>query len=122
VGQSPAGGSIATAGTIVVIEVSNGQAEGRDVPNVVGLRADQAESILRNAGFGVSVDYLPTGEQGRQGTVADQSPHGGAKVQEGATVAILVYEYEAPPQEEPPGQSGGKPGKGKGKGKGKGDD
>jgi penicillin-binding protein 1A len=98
VGQSPAGGSTAVAGTQVAVRVSNGQVPVNRVPAVVGLPAEVATAQLEAAGFQVEVQYSPTEDQNVGGTVGFQAPGPGAKLSPGAVVAIIVYEYEGPGQ------------------------
>jgi membrane peptidoglycan carboxypeptidase len=102
-GQEPAGGSSATAGGTVVIRVSNGRPPSVKVPNVIGLTPQSASNQLRAAGFQVEVEYATTKDASKNGKVIAQAPGAGAELDEGATVAIVVGRYQAPP----PGNSGG---------------
>jgi len=108
VGQSPAGGSTAVAGSQVVISVSTGVTGGGPVPDVVGLTEGSAASTLSAAGFTVTVQYDLTEDKGLNGRVASQSPAAGTRLPPGSAVAILVYQYEkakgGPPGGTPPGQ------------------
>jgi penicillin-binding protein 1A len=106
VSQSPAGGSTAIAGGQVSISVSNGQAPASNVPNVVGLTEGGASAKLQAAGFNVDVQYEATGNKKLNGQVAAQAPGPGTHLENGSTVAILVYRYEKPKggPPEPPGQ------------------
>jgi len=96
VGQSPAGGSTAIAGGQVVVRVSNGKAPTSKVPNVVGLSGGSASAKLSAAGFEVDVQYEQTEDKKLDGEVGAQAPGQGAKLEQGSTVAILVYRYEKP--------------------------
>jgi membrane peptidoglycan carboxypeptidase len=108
--QSPAGGSSATAGGPVTIQVSNGKVPSARVPGVIGLSAPAASNRLRSAGFQVAVDFRPTKDKSADGKVVSQSPGAGAKADHGSTVTIVVGRYQAP------GGSGDTPGQGQGEG------
>jgi penicillin-binding protein 1A len=127
VSQSPAGGSTATAGSVVSLTVSNGSDPSTTVPNVVGLTENQASSTIRKAGLNVAASYTGTNSKSLDGAVKSQSPGGGAEVDPGTTVSIVVYDYKpgggggggGPPGGGgggPPGGGGGPPGGGGGGG------
>jgi serine/threonine-protein kinase len=95
--QEPRGGtSLIQTGT-VTITVARGPIEPQtaEVPNVIGLRAGPANSILRNAGFEVSIvqelqcDPADPECFYEPGVVWQQSPSGG-QAQVGSTVTIVV--------------------------------
>jgi beta-lactam-binding protein with PASTA domain len=94
VGQDPAGGATAVAGSQVVIRVSNGSTPVAGVPNVVGLTEGSATAKLRAAGFAVAASSEPTEDKKLGGTVAFQAPGPGAELPPGATVTLVVYRYE----------------------------
>ncbi len=96
VGQSPAGGARAIAGSQVVIRVSNGEAPGAKVPNVAGLTAGAAAARLESAGFRVEVQREATSDKKLHGRVAAQAPGPGVRLERGSTVAIVVYRYVKP--------------------------
>jgi serine/threonine-protein kinase len=119
VAQTPAGGSTTIAGGQVSIQVSNGKAPTARVPGVVGLSATAASNQLRTAGFGVDLQFAPTNDKSKDGKVISQSPGGGAKLDEGGTVAILVGRYEPGGGTLPgPGNSDGDGNNGNGNGQG----
>jgi penicillin-binding protein 1A len=94
VGQSPGGGSTTVAGSQVTIQVSSGAAaSGGKVPDVVGLTEGSARARLEGAGFAVNVQYEVTDQKKLNGKVGSQAPGPGARVDQGSTVAILVYQY-----------------------------
>jgi hypothetical protein len=69
------------------------------VPDVTGLSAEEAETVLDFAGFYDEVVYVnnaggatPT----NSGTVASQSPTAGHTIEEGSDVTINVYDYVSP--------------------------
>jgi beta-lactam-binding protein with PASTA domain len=61
---------------------------------VVGLSQGAATDKLRAKGFEVEVDRVDVSRRWQDGSVVAQSPHGGAKVKEGATVVISVGRFE----------------------------
>ena len=94
--QNPAAGSIYTHGQTVTIWVSNGPATV-PVPDVIGSNLQQAEQILKQAGFNVQVD-----NNFFFGRVWDYSPVGTAP--RGSTISLNVL----------PGNDGGGNGNGGG--------
>ena len=84
---SPRDGTAAPRGSRVRLFVSSGP-EQVSVPSVVGRSRGSAEAALRNAGLQVSVDERESDEP--EGQVIAQDPRGGARVDEGAQVAITV--------------------------------
>jgi eukaryotic-like serine/threonine-protein kinase len=111
VSQSPSGGSSADKGAGVLLNVSSGpaQAEAKpkkeknasphqqsataSVPGVVGEDKDSAKSDLQSAGFKVSTVDQPTGDQGQDGMVVDQSPPAGTNASANSTVTIYVGRF-----------------------------
>jgi eukaryotic-like serine/threonine-protein kinase len=134
VDQDPAAGEQVEEGTDVTIAVSLGppretEEEAVSVPNVVGLEEGAAAAELSAAGLGVRRSEETTTDEREDGTVVGQSPRGGADVDEGTTVTIVVARFEAPEDQggipptggeeapggsDPPGQGGpgGQPGTG----------
>jgi serine/threonine-protein kinase len=88
VSQTPAGGQQVDQGTTVTLFVSNGKV--KEVPDVTGLDQSEAEAEIGDAGFKSSVRTRQTDQPDQDGTVLSQSPSGGAKRKEGATVTITV--------------------------------
>lgn len=82
--ESPGRDSQAATGDTVTITVSKGQ-QLFDVPDVEGKKSDEAEQILKDAGFDVRVINLFFGE-----TVFNESPGGGSQAPKGATVTLWV--------------------------------
>ncbi len=94
----PAPGTEVPVGSPVTVFYSDGPEE---VPDVVGLQQEEAETRLREAGFEPRVvESTQTTEP--KGTVIDQSPEGGEEEDEGATVTIVVSAYEEPTEEPSP--------------------
>jgi beta-lactam-binding protein with PASTA domain len=95
--QEPRGGSSLIQTGTVTITVARGDPEPQtaEVPNVIGLRAGPASSILRNSGFEVSIvpeqecDPVDPKCVYTPGVVWQQSPSGG-QAEIGSTVMIVV--------------------------------
>ncbi len=97
----PQPGTEVPVGSDVTVFYSDGPEE---VPDVVGLQQDEAETRLREAGFEPRVvESTQTTEP--KGTVIDQSPEGGEEEDEGSTVTIVVSAYEEPTEEPSPTES-----------------
>jgi len=88
VSQTPAGGQQVDQGSTVTIFVSNGKV--KEVPDVTGLSQAEAEAEIGDAGFKSVVRTRQTDQPDQDGTVLSQSPSGGAKRKEGASVTITV--------------------------------
>ncbi|MGI8805557.1 MAG: PASTA domain-containing protein, partial [Thermoleophilaceae bacterium] len=104
--QSPGGGTVVDEGATVEISVSTGppakpEVEMVTVPGVVGLSESAASSQLSAAGLDVATSDQVTEDEGEDGVVLSQSPGGGAEIEAGTTVTIVVGRFEAPPQEPP---------------------
>jgi penicillin-binding protein 1A len=65
------------------------ESDGKEVPDVVGFPADEAEGILERAGFAVTRDEVASSSY-PPGTVVSQSPSGGSEAAEGSTVSIGI--------------------------------
>jgi membrane peptidoglycan carboxypeptidase len=94
--QNPPGGSKATAGSQVMVGISNGKAPKGKIPDVRGLSEKEATKRLKKAGFVVSVKDKPAAGPEQDGTVESQSPGSGTKAKEGSTVTITVWRYTEP--------------------------
>ncbi len=88
---NPPAGQTAPQGSTVTIFVSSGP-ETIEVPDVVGRSRQEAESILIDAGFRVSVTTQSTTSPGQDGRVQSQDPSGGSRAPRGSTVRIVVAE------------------------------
>lgn len=93
----PAPGETVPEGSTVTVFYSDGPEE---VPEVVGLQQEEAEQLLREAGFEPRV-VETTDTEAPEGEVIDQSPEGGEQADEGSTVTIVVSAAEDEPTEEP---------------------
>ena len=98
IGTDPGPGSLVEPGAVVVVFISLGP-EPVEVPNVVGLTADEANDLLSPLGLILSAraTTVPV-DQELDGTVVDQVPAPGTQVPPGTTVTVTMG--EAPP--EPP--------------------
>ncbi len=81
-GQSPSPGTAITSGEVVTLQVSTGQG-GVAIPDVQGMTASQAETVLQAAGFNVQVSQGLIGQ-----TVTSYSPTGQAPP--GTTITITI--------------------------------
>ena len=100
ISQSPGSGTSAQRGDEVTIVVSRGQQQ-IEVPDVTGLDLADARRVLGGEGLGVTVRRRSTANQGDDGQVLQQRPSAGQDVDEGASVIVVVGEFQAP--DEPQG-------------------
>ncbi len=89
-------------GTRINVTVGTGQVE---VPNVVGMSQNEAQSALADANLKVETSYEQT-DQAAEGDVISQDPKGKQAVDTGSTVKIVVAQKAAPtpprPRRPPP--------------------
>jgi serine/threonine-protein kinase len=114
VSQSPTGGTKVGPGARVTITVSKGRPQV-DVPDVTGMSAASALAKLRAAGLSPVKKTRSTTNQDEDGQVLDERPGGGAQVDKGRTVVIVVGKFKKPssggtpttptPAPQPPGNS-----------------
>ena len=97
--QFPAAGREVDRGTEVDLVV----AQGSTVPDVVGESQEDAQAILEDAGYEVSVVTEPSDEV-EEGFVIAQDPDPSTELDEGSTVTILVS--EGPEAQEMPDVTG----------------
>jgi penicillin-binding protein 1A len=92
VGQSPWGGSSAWVGSIVFLQVSDGQGEPPlpEVPDVTGLGAGEAADVLEGAGYTPQAVEKETTDGSEVGVVIAQSPSGGTELESGSSVVIAI--------------------------------
>ena len=90
--QDPGPGEEAPRGSTVTLTVSTGPATVT-VPNVVQQGREQAEQMLRDAGFEVNVQTQPVADPTQENVVLDQDPDGGSEAQGGSTVTIVVGDF-----------------------------
>jgi serine/threonine-protein kinase len=94
VDESPAGGSYASVGTTVTLDVSKGPGDVA-IPNVVGQDADTAKTTLENAGFQVNEQQQPVNDLNKDNVVIGQDPTG--KAPKGSTVTITIGVFTPSP-------------------------
>ena len=87
ISTSPEGGTSLTKGRTVTITVSKG-ASGVEVPKLVGQQQSDAEAQLDKLGLTSDVSEQETTQP--PGTVMEQDPPAGTRVDKGATVALTV--------------------------------
>lgn len=90
VGTRPATGSAAAPGSAVALLVSRGPST-LEVPNVVGLKADEARKQLDQAGFRVG-RVSKVERRGPPGTVVEQAPTAGSRAARSSRVDLTVTE------------------------------
>jgi beta-lactam-binding protein with PASTA domain/tRNA A-37 threonylcarbamoyl transferase component Bud32 len=93
--QRPAGGTEAAQGSEVVIFVSRGE-EQVTVPNLVGRSRNEAEQVLEDRELTVGL-VTERPDEADPGTVLEQSPQAGEKVDKGIAVNLVVSAGPAPP-------------------------
>ena len=84
---APPGGTLADKGSSVTLYISSGPGQVT-VPDVTGQSQGSAQVEL--AGAGLKVDITEQDSNADPGTVISQSPSGGASVDRGSTVTIVV--------------------------------
>lgn len=87
VGVKPEPGSLVAPSDTIVISV----AQALTIPYVVGRSEEEAVSSLQSVGLAPKVTYKPSDKKG--GIVLSTSPGQGTRVQEGATVELIVTSY-----------------------------
>lgn len=86
--QEPSANRLVEGDTTVELIVSSGPS-AIDLPAVAGLPADEAEQILRDAGFEVELERTWGGDV-PPGEVVAQDPSSGARISRGSTVVLQV--------------------------------
>lgn len=103
VSQNPVGGTQATAGSIVTIDVAQRPPSTTvTVPGVVGDTVAQAKGALTAAGLRVSETPQTVTSKSKNGIVLFQTPASGLKAKKGTTVTIVVGSYKKPTRTTPP--------------------
>jgi serine/threonine-protein kinase len=91
VGTSPAAGSQAKKGSEVTLQISSGDNGQRPVPNVLNQEQNDAEQLLRAAGFTkVSTRTQQVLQPQFDGRVIEQSPGGGQLLDTGDQVQLVI--------------------------------
>ena len=99
----PEAGAEAQTGDTVLLVVSKGPAPV-EVPNLIGLTAEQAGLILTDEGLviNIAVATQPVADPGQDGLIVDQFPSVGATVFPGDIVTVTLGEFTPPPTTTPP--------------------
>jgi eukaryotic-like serine/threonine-protein kinase len=98
VNQSPVGGTKVAPGSKVTIFISG----GANVPNVVGVPASSAVTLLQNDGFKVNQIQAAGPANTSPGTVWQQTPAANTAAAGGSTVNIYIQPQAASPSPSPP--------------------
>lgn len=91
ISQLPQANTQADPGSTVTITVSLGPVPEVEVPNVVGNTLEEAEEILTDASFTMSVQTVFNSSQ-PLGVVIQQNPLGGIFIQQGTSVTVYFNE------------------------------
>ena len=91
----PVANSEALLGDTVLIVVSMGPAPV-EVPELIGMTADQAEAELSERGLEISTTTQAVADASQNGIVIDQDPRAGEMLLPGTTVSVTIGEYTAP--------------------------
>ncbi len=91
VGTRPGAGAPKFPGSTVDLMVSQGPVE-IDVPNVVGLRPEDARRQLEAAGFKVGRIKTAEGRRGPPGTIVEQIPSAGSRAARRTRIDLIVSE------------------------------
>jgi len=86
ISTNPPAGATARQGDVITLVVSKGP-HLYPVPDVRGMKVDDAVNVLKNAGFKVNVNQFPAGP----GRVLSESPGPGSKQKRGTTVTLYVF-------------------------------
>ena len=97
VAQDPGAGALATQGTTVTVSVSKGPTDAL-VPNVTGITRPDAEQLVRDAGFKVTIVLQDVTDPGQDGLVLGQEPGPGDKLEKGDPLTLIVGRLVATPQ------------------------
>jgi serine/threonine-protein kinase len=89
IGTSPPDGTVVAANSKVILFVSSGPASTK-VPNVVGMKEQDAEQTLENKKFQVGTPTTDPSSSQPAGTVIRQTPPAGTSAKPGTTVQLVV--------------------------------
>lgn len=90
IGQEPAPGTTIQAGRAVYLLQSDGTGDVPTVPDVVGMRRDRAEQVLREAGYDPLVFNKPTNKRSEVGVVLSQSPEADEELAPGPNAKVVI--------------------------------
>jgi serine/threonine-protein kinase len=100
--QSPAANTDVDKGSVVKLVVAKAPSKV-DVPDLVGLSEDDADSALVDAGLKVRTVHQDVDTQDQDGQVIDQSPGAGRSEPKGSRVTITVGHFTGTPPTTPDG-------------------
>ncbi len=103
--QSPSEGVMVSENTSVLLHVSSGSGESKEVPSVVGKTLQAAREAITSAGFKVSISEKES--ENDIGKVISQKPSEGSTAKEGDYITIVVG--VEPEEEEPTATPTAKP-------------
>ncbi|HLA66937.1 MAG TPA: transglycosylase domain-containing protein [Acidimicrobiia bacterium] len=99
-GSDPVAGARVEQGTVVEIEVSNGLSPIGRVPNLIGLKRNQANTTLSNLSASSQIPFtwvfdgeVATSGQGQNNTVASTVPAAGSSLTENTVIHVTLYVY-----------------------------
>jgi serine/threonine-protein kinase len=101
VAQAKKPGTNVKRGTHMLVTVSQGGSGGTaaaalvNVPNVVGMDEQTAQTQLQQAGFSPVVEDSPTSDSSQDGKVVDEQPAPGTKAPKGSQIIIYVGRVES---------------------------
>jgi len=100
IGTDPIAGARVLQGSLVEIEVSNGLSPTGSMPDLIGLRRNQANNTLQNLSEAIQLPFVwvfddeaPTTDQGLHNTVAFTVPSAGRQINENTVIHITLYAY-----------------------------
>jgi serine/threonine-protein kinase len=93
--QSPGPNTVIDKGSVVRLVVAKAPSKV-DVPDLVGLSEDDADSALVDAGLKLHTVHQDVDTEDQDGVVIDQSPGAGRSVRKGSRVTITVGHFTAP--------------------------
>ncbi len=98
--MDPGANTLAAKGSTITLFVSKGP-KTLAVPDVTSFGRADAIATLRNSGFKVLVEVVDTADSSQDGVVLTQTPGPAEPAKPGATVAITVGKFVAPPTTAP---------------------
>jgi len=110
VGTNPPAGTQAAAGSTVTLQVTSGEGDEAEMPNVTGDRLADAQRRLAQEGIAVGVQRSSTSEEDEDGVVLSQTPSAGTAIQPGDRATLVVGQFSGGGTSTPEtgGSSGGK--------------
>lgn len=89
ISQNPAQGQKVKKGREVKVIISTG-AEEQKVPNIIGYKLDEAETLLKNKGLEVGDIRETFDEKYEENEIVSQNPDGGTRVPSGSKVDVVI--------------------------------